>query len=146
MTAFSCKEKKEVDPPKTPEELAIEDLTGGASLTWAVAGGGTVTRDTKPETDIYQNFEITFSSVSGKTYTSVNANDLFDAGGNWSFVTGSLDKIMLEGSKPAANVAISFTRTGNNLVLTFNIVAPGGRTLPNAAVAGNYVFTLVKKS
>ena len=146
LLVFSCNDDGGTDPPKTPEELAIADLTGGTSLTWVVAGGGSVLRDGRSETNIYQTFELTLSSVSGKTYTSINGVDLFDSGGNWSFVTGSLDKIILEGSKPASGIPISFTRTGDNLILVFSIAAPGGRLLPNGAVAGNYTFTLKKKA
>jgi hypothetical protein len=146
LLVFSCKDDGEVDPPKTPEELAIQDLTGSGTLTWVIAGGGSVTRDGRNETNIYQTFELTLNSAPGKTYTSINGADLFDAGGSWAFVTGSLDKIILDGSKPASKIPISFTRTGDNLILTFSIVAPSGRTLPNGAVAGNYTFTLRKKA
>lgn len=146
LLVFSCKEKGEVDPPKTPEELAIQDLTGTGTIIWAIAGGGSVDRDGRNETSVYQTFELTLNSVPGKTYTSINGADLFDAGGSWAFVTGSLDKIILDGSKPAAKIPISFTRTGDNLILTFSIVAPSGRTMPNGAVAGNYRFTLKKKA
>ncbi|MDX5479238.1 MAG: hypothetical protein LPJ98_12370, partial [Cyclobacteriaceae bacterium] len=62
LTVFgtmSCKEKKsDPEPQKTPEELAIEDLTSGSSQVWTVAGGGSVVRDGRSETNIYQNFEI----------------------------------------------------------------------------------------
>jgi len=77
---------------------------------------------------------------------TINNNDLFDANGNWSFVTGGLDKLLFTGSKPAANTEISWTRKGDNLVLRFSIVAPGARQLGTAAVLGNYVFTLKKKA
>jgi len=32
-------------PPKTPEQLATEALTGTATLSWALAGANAVTRD-----------------------------------------------------------------------------------------------------
>jgi hypothetical protein len=144
---FSCKEKKDDPTPnKTPEELAIEELTGGSSQVWTIAGGGTVIRDGKSETNIYQTFELTLSATSSsKTYGTINGNDLFDANGNWSFVTGGLDKLLFTGTKPVANNEISWTVTGDNLVLTFSIVAPESRQLSTAAVLGSYVFTLKKK-
>lgn len=143
---FSCKEKDEPTPNKTPEELAIEELTSGSSQVWTVAGGGTVTRDGNSVTNTFQTFELTLSAnSSSKTYTTINSGDLFDANGNWSFVAGGLDKILFTGSKPAANNQISWTRTGDNLVLRFSIVAPGARQLGTAAVLGSYVFTLKKK-
>jgi len=143
---FSCKEKDEPTPSKTPEELAIEELTSGSSQIWTVAGGGTVTRDGNSVTSTYQTFELTLTAnSSSKTYSTINSGDLFDANGNWSFVTGGLDKLLFTGSKPAANNEISWTRTGDNLVLRFSIVAPGARQLGTAAVLGSYVFTLKKK-
>jgi hypothetical protein len=146
FSLFSCKEKKDdPTPSKTPEELAIEDLTGGSSQVWAIAGGGSVIRDGRSETNIYQTFEITFaSSGSNKTYNTINSNDLFDPNGNWSFVGTNLDKISLSGNKPASEREISFTRTGNDLRLVFSITVPGAE-LPNGAVAGNYTFNLKKK-
>ena len=144
---FSCKEKKDdPTPSKTPEELAIEELTGGSSQIWTIAGGGTVIRDGRSETNIYQTNELTLAAnSSSKTYVTVNNNDLFDSNGNWSFVTGGLDKLLFTGSKPASNTEISWTRTGDNLILRFSIVAPSGRQLATAAVLGDYVFTLKKK-
>lgn len=143
---FACKEKKDdPTPSKTPEELAIEDLTGGSSQVWVIAGGGSVVRDGRSETNIYQTFEITFAaSGNNKNYSTLNSNDLFDSNGNWSFVGTNLDKITLSGSRPASDREISFTRTGNDLRLVFSITVPGAE-LPNGAVAGNYTFNLKKK-
>lgn len=142
---FSCGEDPgDKEPPKTPEELAIEDLTGGSSLTWVIAGGGSVIRDGRSETNIYQDFEITLTA-SNKPYSSINSNELFDASGNWSFVGSNLDKITLSGSKPASEREISFTRTGNDLRLVFSITVPGAEAFPSGAVAGNYTFNLKKK-
>lgn len=144
---FSCGEDAPTPPSKTPEELAIEELTSGSSQIWTIAGGGSVIRDGRSETNIYQTFELTLAAnSSSKTYVTINNNDLFDANGNWSFVTGGLDKLLFTGSKPASNTEISWTRTGDNLVLRFSIVAPGARQLGTAAVLGNYVFTLKKKA
>ncbi len=147
LSISSCKNKKEEPTPvKTPEQLAIEDLAGESSLTWTVANGGSVTRDGRAETNIYSDFEIRFSgNANSKTYTTENSNDLFDNSGNWSFVGDDLDIIQLAGTKPASGREISYTRSGNDLTLNFNIVVPSGRTLPNGAVAGSYVFRLKRK-
>jgi hypothetical protein len=147
ISLSSCKNKKEDPAPiKTPEQLAIEDLAGESSLTWTVANGGTVTRDGRSETNIYQDFEIQFTgNTNSKTYSTSNGNDLFDNSGNWAFVGDNLDKIQLAGTKPASGNEISYTRSGNDLTLTFNIAVPGARTIPNAAVAGSYVFRLKRK-
>lgn len=146
ISLFSCKDKKDdPTPSKTPEELAIEDLTGGSSQAWVIVGGGSVVRDGRNETNIYQTFEITFSSSgSNKNYTTINSNDLYDANGNWSFVGSNLDKITLSGNKPASEREISFSRTGDDLRLVFAITVPGAE-LPTGAVAGNYTFNLKKK-
>lgn len=132
-------------PPKTPEQLATEALTGTGTLTWGVSGGGSVQRDGATVTDLYSNFELIMNSGSSKTYTTKNNNDLFDTSGNWSFVGTNFDKFTLTGTKPAAGREISFTRTGDNLRLTFTIPAPGARINGVFAVAGNYVFNLNKK-
>ncbi|PSL06226.1 hypothetical protein [Cecembia rubra] len=140
----SCGEKKtDPVPQKTPEELAIEDLTGGTSQTWTVSGGGSVQRDGRSETNIYQNFEITFSANnSSKTYQTFNNNSLFAANGNWEFVSGRVDRIRLSGTAPASGQEISFNRTGNDLRLQFNIPVPNARI---EAVAGGYVFNLRRR-
>ncbi|MGY6742235.1 MAG: hypothetical protein ACXIUQ_05825 [Cecembia sp.] len=139
--SFSCGEKSsDPEPQKTPEELATEELAGNGSETWIVAGGGSVQRDGRSETNIYQNFEITFTT--NRTYQTINSNSLFDASGNWAFAQGRVDIIVLTGSAPAANQEISFTRNGNNLTLQFNVPMPGARV---EAVAGNYTFNLRRK-
>lgn len=144
---ISCKEKKDdPTPSKTTEQLAVEDLAGTSSITWTIAGGGSVVRDGRSETNIYQSFEIQFAaSGNSKTYTTVNSNNLFDNNGNWIFVGENFDKIQLSGNQPVAGNEISFTRTGNDLILTFSIVAPNARNLRSIAVVGNYTFTLKKK-
>lgn len=141
---MSCKEKKsDPEPQKTPEELAIEDLTSGSSQVWTVAGGGSVVRDGRSETNIYQNFEINFvATESSKTYQTFNNNSLFDGSGNWNFVGSSIDKITLSGSAPASGQEISFTRSGNDLTLQFTIAVPNSRV---NAVAGSYRFNLKRK-
>jgi hypothetical protein len=140
----SCEEKTS-DPPtqKTPEELATEDLTGGSSQAWTVAGGGSVIRDGRSETNIYQTFEIIFAAnETSRTYQTFNNNSLFEGSGNWVFAGSSIDKIILSGSAPASGQEISFTRTGNDLRLQFSIPMPSSST---GAVAGNYVFNLKRK-
>ncbi|SFO51673.1 hypothetical protein SAMN04488519_107258 [Algoriphagus ornithinivorans] len=142
---FACGDKPAPTPQKTPEQLAVEALTGSGSQTWGIAGGGSVTRSGSTVTDQYQNFELILNSGSAKTYTTRNNNDLFDNSGNWSFAGTNFDKFSLTGAKPAAGREISFTRTGDNLRLEFNIPAPGARINGTFAVAGSYVFNLVKK-
>lgn len=132
-------------PEKTPEELAIEALTGSGSQSWSIANGGSVSRGGNDVTDLYQNFEIILNSGSSKTYTTRNNNDLFDNSGNWSFAGTNFDKLTLTGQSPAAGREISFTATGENLRLEFNIPAPSGRMNQSAALAGSYIFNLVKK-
>jgi hypothetical protein len=132
-------------PQKTAEQIATEALTGTGTLNWGIAGGGSVTRDGATVTNLYSNFELLMTSGSSKTYTTKNNNDLFDASGNWSFAGSNFDKFILTGSKPASGREISFTRTGDNLRLTFTIPAPGARINGVFAVAGNYVFNLNKK-
>lgn len=132
-------------PQKTAEQVATEALTGTGTQTWGIAGGGSVTKSGTTVTDLYPNFELVLTSGTAKTYTSKNNNDLFDTAGNWSFAGANFDKFILTGTKPAAGREISFTRTGDNLRLEFTIPAPGARINGTLAVAGTYVFTLLKK-
>lgn len=147
LVLFGCKKKDDPTPSKTPEELAIQDLAGESSLTWTVAGGGSVTRDNRSETNIYQNLEITFSAnANSKTYSTISGGEIFDSSGNWNFVTGDFSKFTLAGTRPAAGPEISYVRSTNDLVLTFSIVAPGAdNNNPGAALAGNYRFSLKRK-
>jgi hypothetical protein len=141
----SCGEKPTPTPQKTPEQLATEALTGTGTQTWGIAGGGKVTRSGKEVTDLYSAFDLILNAGSSKTYTTRNGNDLFDANGNWAFAGTNFDKITLTGSKPAAAREMSFTQSGTNLKLVFSIPAPGARFNGQFAIAGDYVFDLIKK-
>tara|TARA_R110002020_G_C16062236_1_gene755550 strand:+ start:244 stop:729 length:486 start_codon:yes stop_codon:yes gene_type:complete len=138
-------EDPESTPVKTPEELAIEALTGDGMQAWGIDGGGSVERDGAVITDNYAEFELVMSSTSSKLYTSKNNNDLFDSAGTWSFAGTNFDKFILSGTKPAADREISFTQAGENLKLTFTIPAPGARINGIHAVAGSYTFNLIKQ-
>lgn len=132
-------------PPKTAEEVATEALTGSGTQVWGIAGGGKVTKGGTDVTSQFSAFELTLVSKPTKTYTSKSSNDLFDNSGNWSFAGSNYDKIMLTGAKPASGREISFTQSGSSLKLVLSIPAPGGRINGQLAVAGDYVFDLVKK-
>ncbi len=141
----SCKEKENPVTKKTPEQLATEALAGTGTAQWTVAGGGSVTRDGQNVTTTYATFELFLNAGATKTYSTVNAAELFDANGNWSFAGTNFDKIILTGTKPAATREISFTQTGTTLRLEFRIPAPGARVDGTASLSGNYTFNLVKK-
>jgi hypothetical protein len=132
-------------PPKTAEEIATEALTGTNTLTWTTAGGGRVTKEGTDVTDAYSDLELTLSAGSSRSYTSKNSDGLLDTNGSWSFAGSNFDKIVLTGSKPAAGREISFTQAGDHLKLIFTIPAPGAKINGTLAVAGDYVFDLVKK-
>lgn len=132
-------------PQKTAEQIATEALTGTGTQTWGIAGGGKVTRGGADVTDLYSTFELILNSGSAKTYTSRNSNDLFDQNGNWAFAGTNFDKITLTGTKPAAGREMSFTQSGTGLKLVFSIPAPGARINGTFAIAGDYVFDLIKK-
>jgi hypothetical protein len=142
----ACKEKEEKPiTPKTPEQIATEALSGTGTAQWTVAGGGSVTRDGQNVTSTYATFELFFNAGTSKTYSTKNGGELFDANGNWSFAGTNFDKFILTGSKPAATREISFTQTGTTLRLDFRVPLPGARVDGTTALAGNYVFNLVKK-
>ncbi|MFN3999214.1 hypothetical protein [Algoriphagus sp.] len=141
----ACGDKPAPTPPKTPEQIATEALTGTGTQVWGIAGGGKVTRGGTDVTNVYPNFELILNSGSAKTYTTRSNNDLFDLTGNWSFAGTNFDKITLTGTKPAAGREMSFTQTGTNLKLVFTIPMPGARINGTFAIAGDYVFDLIKK-
>jgi hypothetical protein len=142
----SCKEKGETpDTKKTPEQLATEAVSGTGTAQWTVVGGGSVTRDGQNVTSTYPTFELILNAGTSKTYSTKNGGELFDANGNWSFAGTNFDKFILAGIKPAATREISFTQTVTTLRLDFRVPLPGARVDGTSALAGNYVFNLVKK-
>jgi hypothetical protein len=130
----SCGEKE-----KSPEELALEKLSGEVGITYSLGTAGYVKRNQVDESKFYPNLSLKLQGTT-KTYTVSGADDLFDASGNWEFVGTNFDKIRLTGSKPAAQVDISFTKNGTDLILVFSVLTPpGGRV---AALTGSYEIKL----
>jgi hypothetical protein len=124
---------------KTPEELALEKLSGETGITYSLGTAGYVKRNQLDESKFYPNLNLKLQGTT-KTYTVSGADDLFDASGNWEFVGTNFDKIRLTGSKPAAQVDISFTKNGTDLILVFSVpTPPGGRV---AALTGSYEIKL----
>lgn len=124
---------------KTPEELALEKLSGELGTTYSLGTTGYVKRNQVDETKFYPGLSIRLQSTT-KSYTTTGAPDLFDASGNWEFVGTNFDKIRLTGTKPAAQVDISYTKNGQELVLVFSVpTPPGGRI---ASLTGNYEIKL----
>jgi hypothetical protein len=130
----SCGEKE-----KSPEELALEKLSGETGITYTLGTTGYVKRNQVDETKFYPNLNLKLQGTT-KSYTASGADDLFDASGNWEFVGTNFDKIRLTGSKPAAQVDISYTKNGTDLILVFSVPTPtGGRV---ASLTGNYEIKL----
>jgi hypothetical protein len=124
---------------KTPEELALEKLSGEIGITYSLGTTGYVKRNQMDESKFYPNLNLKLQGTT-KTYTVSGADDLFDASGNWEFVGTNFDKIRLTGSKPAAQVDISYTKNGTDLILVFSVpTPPGGRV---AALTGSYEIKL----
>ena len=123
------------EDPKTPEEQALEKLSGEVGITYTLGTTGYVKRNQVDESNFYTGFTFRIDGAN-KTYTTSGAADLFEASGNWEFVGTNFDKIRLTGSKPASQVDISFTKTGQDLVLVFSVpTPPGGRV---ASLTGSY--------
>ena len=142
----ACKEKGEKPiTKKTPEQIATEALTGTGTAQWTVAGSGSVTRDGQNVTSTYATFELFFNAGTSKTYSTKNGGEIFDDNGTWYFAGTNFDKLILTGIKPAATREISFTQIGTTLRLDFRVPLPGARVDGTSALAGNYVFNLVKK-
>jgi hypothetical protein len=128
------------EDPKTPEELALEKISGAQGFTYTLGTTGYVKRNQVDESKFYPGLSLRLVGTT-KSYTSSGAADLFDASGNWEFVGINFDKIRLTGSKPAAQVDISYTKNGQELVLVFSVSAPpGGRV---ASLTGNYEIKLI---
>ena len=141
---LSCEKSDGPDQTKqkSEEDLAVEKLTGGSSITWTVANGGAVTKDGNPVTGDFSSLELRLiSTASSRSYTTTT-NSLFDLSGDWSFVGGNFDKIQFSGNQPAAGKEISFSRNGDKLTLKFNIPLPNARA---TALAGSHTFELVRK-
>ena len=123
------------EDPKTPEELALEKISGAQGFTYTLGTTGYVKRNQVDESKFYTGLSLRLVGTT-KSYTSSGAADLFDASGNWEFVGTNFDKIRLTGSKPASQVDISYTKNGQELVLVFSVPnSPGGRM---ASLTGNY--------
>ena len=127
------------EDPKTPEEIALEKLSGEVGITYTLGTTGYVKRNQVDESKFYPGFSLQLVGNT-KSYTSSGASDLFDASGNWEFVGANFDKIRLTGSKPASQVDISYTKNGQELVLVFSVPTPsGGRVV---SLTGNYEIKL----
>ena len=124
-----------VEDPKSHEEQALEKLSGEVGITYTLGTTGYVKRNQVDESNFYTGFTFRIDGTN-KTYTTSGAADLFEASGNWEFIGTNFDKIRLTGSKPASQVDISFTKTGQDLVLVFSVpTPPGGRV---ASLTGSY--------
>ena len=127
------------EDPKTPEEIALEKLSGAQGFTYTLGTTGYVKRNQVDESSFYPGLSLRLEGTA-KSYTSTGASDLFEGSGNWEFVGTNFDKIRLTGSKPASQVDISFTKNGQELVLVFSVpTPPGGRV---ASLTGNYEIKL----
>ena len=124
---------------KTPEELALEKLSGDLGTNYTLGTTGYVKRNQVDESRFYPGLSIRLDGTT-KSYTSSGATDLFESSGNWEFAGTNFDKIRLTGSKPASQVDISFTKNGQDLILVFSVpTPPGGRV---AALTGSYEIKL----
>mgnify|MGYP000997777910 FL=1 len=115
--------------------LANEKLAGSQGITYVLGSSGYVKRNQVDETGFYSGFTFRLQGTD-KTYTTSGASDLFEASGSWEFSGSNFDKIRLNGSKPASNIEISYTKNGQDLVLTFSVPTPPGGKV--TALIGNY--------
>ena len=127
------------EDPKTPEELALEKLSGELGISYTLGTTGYVKRNQVDESRFYPGHTIRLDGTT-KSYTSSGATDLFESSGNWEFVGTNFDKIRLTGSKPASQVDISYTKNGQALIFVFSVpTPPGGRV---ASLTGSYEIKL----
>lgn len=127
------------EDPKTPEELALEKLSGDLGTSYTLGTTGYVKRNQVDESRFYPGLTIRLDGKT-KSYTSSGAADLFESSGNWEFVGANFDKIRLTGTKPASQIDISYTKNGQELIFVFSVpTPPGGRV---ASLTGNYEIKL----
>lgn len=129
-------------PQKSPEQEAREKLAGEqGSLTWAIAGGGSISKDGVSQTGDFANFEITFlNNTGGQNYTTTSGGNLFDSNGSWSVTGENLDRLTLTGNQPASGREIAFTRSQETLRMEFTVAPPSNARV--TALAGFYVIEL----
>ena len=127
------------EDPKTPEEIALEKLSGVQGITYTLGTTGYVRRNQVDESKFYPGLSIQLQGTT-KAYTTTGGTDLFEPSGNWEFVGTNFDKIRLTGTKPASQVDISYTKNGQELILVFSVPTPPGARV--ASLTGNYEIKL----
>jgi hypothetical protein len=115
MLSTSCKDKGPDLQGENARKLA---------RAWKIGTTGNVRFDQLDVTANFLEFEIQFTSTGNAgTYAVSGGKDVFDASGSWSFVQGTVDKIILTGSKAAAGKEILLVFPGNRLVMDFTVPA-----------------------
>lgn len=146
VLVFSCSDDDDDPKGKTEQELAIENLAGSGSITWAVSGGGSVSKDGTSQTGNFSDFEITFRNggSAGLNYETVGGSGLFDASGSWNLEGENYRVLRLSGIQPAANKNIDYEKQGTDLRLELTIPPPPASRVE--ALIGYYIFTLKPKN
>ena len=70
------------EDPKTPEELALEKLSGDLGISYTLGTTGYVKRNQVYETRFYPGLSIRLQETT-KSYTTTGAMDLFESIGNY---------------------------------------------------------------
>ena len=123
-TLAGCKKDEGVDL----QEQRIDEL----SATWQV---NNVINDATDVTDQFTGFTLTIEAL---TFTTQNGGNAWPSSGNYSFASGTVDKII---RNDGVEVAIDEI-TDTSLVLSFQVSSlPGGRA---AGITGNFTFSLTK--
>ena len=128
----------------TVEEVQLGKLTG----TWAVAGGGNVTRDNVSKSTEYANFELDLAGTAGSTTFTYVTRDRetpspWPADGTWKF-GGSPETVVIRDPDSADSIEMMYTVTDSILEITFTFSNANGYSRTKQ-VTGTWVFTLKKQ-
>ena len=120
------------DDPSTPDErdLAFEKLSGS----WTLGSTGEVIVDGQDVSLNYSGFSLSFTDGA---YTTINAGELFNASGNWSWANEQAGEITLNGNRSIRLMSLS----DSQFTFSFTFSGNGG---VRAGVSGGYEITVVK--
>jgi len=139
----ACGGDDPVEP--TAAEIALEELAGTSSFTWALATGTAVTLDSDDRTDEWQNFELTFTISKSYNTTNSSEESVWPSAGTWDFVgiDGAGLGVLIRSDQQQINIDNIST---SNLTLSFDkVLASAHQNERVASIEGNWVFKFVKK-
>lgn len=131
VVGLACNPDDNSEP--TAQELAFEILSGS----WGLTQGGSIVVDGQDLSLNYQGFSVSFTNGS---YSTTNAEDLFNASGTWTWVDNEAQMISLDDGKQITIRSLTETE----FVFNFSFSGSGGQANHADGIAGSYVITVNK--